>query len=68
MIRSFTIIIPPGLLNFGIFGSLKSGIVGRLESGIGIIIGILGNDESGELKSGSSISGILTFGILTSGI
>ena len=61
MIRSFTIIIPPGLLNFGIFGSLKSGIVG--SSGIGIIIGILGNDESGELNSGSSISGILTSGI-----
>lgn len=66
MIRSFTIIIPPGLLNFGIFGSLKSGIVG--SSGIGIIIGILGNDESGELKSGSSISGKIASGILTSGI
>ena len=61
MIRLFIIIIPPGLLNFGIFGSLKSGIVG--SSGIGIIIGILGNDESGELNSGSSISGILTSGI-----
>ena len=61
MNRLFIIIIPPGLLNFGIFCSLKSGIVG--SSGIGIIIGILGNDESGELNSGSSISGILTSGI-----
>jgi len=63
VIRLFTIIIPPGLLNFGIFGALKSGIV---VLGNGIMIGILGKDGSGELVSGRFKSGRFISGITTS--